>query len=41
MVRYALLRALSLDAGRVSTYESLLRRVWDGRSYASPELVRT
>ena len=37
---YDLLRALSLDAGRVSTYDSLLRRVWGGRSYAGPELVR-
>ena len=37
---YDLLRALSLDAGRVSTYDSLLRRVWGGRSYAGPDLVR-
>ena len=38
---YELLRALSLDAGRVSTYNSLLRRVWGGRQYAGPDLVRT
>ena len=29
---YDLLRALSLRAGRVSTYEALLRQVWSGRS---------
>ena len=29
---YELLRALSLGAGRVLTYESLLRQVWSGRS---------
>ena len=28
---YELLRALSLDAGRVSTYETLMRRVWGRR----------
>ena len=38
---YDLLRALSLEAGRVSTYDSLLRRVWGSRNYAGPELVRT
>ena len=38
---FELLRTLSLDAGRVSTYDSLLRRVWGGRQYAGPELVRT
>ena len=38
---YELLRVLSLDAGQVSTFDSLLRRVWGGRSYAGPELVRT
>ena len=38
---YELLRALSLDAGRVCTYDDLLRRVWGGRAYASPDLVRT
>ena len=38
---YELLRVLSRDAGQVSTFDSLLRRVWGGRSYAGPELVRT
>ena len=38
---YELLRALSLDAGRVCTYDDLLRRVWGGRNYAGPDLVRT
>ena len=38
---FELLRTLSLDVGRVSTYDSLLRRVWGGRNYAGPELVRT
>ena len=38
---FELLRTLSVDVGRVSTYDSLLRRVWGGRQYAGPELVRT
>ena len=38
---YDLLRVLSLDAGRVVTYDTLLRRVWAGRAHASPDLVRT
>ena len=38
---YELLRVLSLDAGQVSTFDSLLRRVWGGRGDAGPELVRT
>ena len=38
---YELLRVLSLDAGQVSTFESLLRRVWGGRGHAGPEQVRT
>ena len=37
---YELLRVLSLNAGRVSTYESLLRQVWGGRVLGDPELVR-
>ena len=36
---YELLRVLSLDAGRVVTYETLLRRVWNGRSNADAKLV--
>ena len=38
---YELLRVLSLNAGRVSTYEALLRQVWGGRHGDGTELVRT
>ena len=37
---YELLRALALDAGRVVTYETLLRRVWSGRDSANAHLAR-
>ncbi len=37
---YELLRALSLNAGRVSTYDALLRRVWGGRIGADAGIVR-
>ena len=37
---YELLRVLSINARRVSTYDSLLRQVWRERS-SDPELVRT
>ena len=37
---YELLRVLSVNAGRVATYEALLRRVWGARA-ADPKLVRT
>ena len=37
---YELLRVLSLDAGRVVTYDTLVRRVWSGRSSADANLVR-
>ena len=37
---YKLLSELSLHAGRVLTYDTLLRRVWDGRHYGDPKLVR-
>ena len=37
---YELLRVLSLDAGRVVTYDTLLERVWAGRSGANPNRVR-
>ena len=37
---FELLRVLSLDAGRVVTYETLLRRVWNGRDSADANLVR-
>ena len=33
-------RAPAPGAGRVATYDALLRRVWSGRSYADPKLVR-
>ena len=38
---YELLRVLSVNAGRVSTYDSLLRQVWSGRDSGDSELVRT
>ena len=38
---YELLRVLSRNAGRVSTYEDLLRQVWGGRQYGDIELLRT
>ena len=38
---YRLLHALSLDAGGATTYESLLRRVWDGRGGSDPQAVRS
>ena len=37
---FELLRALSINAGRVSTYEALLRQVWGGRDYGDADLVR-
>ncbi|MDE0032744.1 MAG: response regulator [Deltaproteobacteria bacterium] len=37
---YDLLRILSLNAGRVSTYETLLRQVWGGRHGADEKIVR-
>ena len=37
---YELLRVLSLDAGRIVTFESLLRRVWANRENADANLVR-
>ena len=37
---YDLLRALSLQAGRVVTYEALLDRVWGERSNRSWKVVR-
>ena len=38
---YELLRMLSHNAGRVSTFEALLRQVWGGRHDGDTELVRT
>ena len=40
LTEYELLRALSLNAGRVSTYDSLLRRVWGEREGADVQRVR-
>ncbi len=37
---YELLRLLAVNAGRVATYDSLLRQVWRGRA-KDPKLVRT
>ena len=37
---YGVLRVLSLNAGRVSTYDSLLRQVWNERSSGDARLVR-
>ena len=38
---YELLRVLSVEAGRVVTYEALLRRLWNGERERDAELVRT
>ena len=38
---YELLRTLSINAGRVTTYDSLFRQVWSGREHADARLVRT
>ena len=38
---YDLLRVLSVNAGRVSTYGSLIRQVWGGQDSGDQELVRT
>ena len=40
-IEYDLLRTLSVNAGRVTTYDSLIRQVWSGREYANSRLVRT
>ncbi len=37
---YGVLRALAINAGRVSTYDYLLRRVWGGKDSGNPKLVR-
>ena len=37
---YEILRALSLDAGRVVTYEALLDGIWSGRKYGGWKVVR-
>ena len=38
---FDLLRSLSVNAGRVTTYDMLLRQVWAGREHANEQLVRT
>ena len=37
---YELLRVLSLNAGRVVTYEALLRQIWGGREAGDMDLIR-
>ena len=37
---YALLRLLSVNAGRVVHFDTLIRRIWDGREGADANLVR-
>ena len=39
-IEYELLRVLSLNAGRVTTYETLLRQIWSGRAAGDIDLVR-
>ena len=38
---YELLRILSMNAGRVVTYESLIRQLWHGPDSGDPDKVRT
>ena len=38
---YELLRVLSMNAGRVTTFEMLRRQVWGERDHATPALIRT
>ena len=38
---FDLLRVLSINAGRVVTYDSLLRQVWGRQEQGDPQLVRT
>ena len=40
VTEYNLLRVLALNAGRVATYDTLLRQVWGGRNHGDPKLVR-
>ena len=37
---YELLRVLSINAGRVMTYDALVRQIWGGRDAGDPKLVR-
>ena len=38
---FELLRLLTLNAGRVSTYDSLIRQIWNGPDSGDPDRVRT
>ena len=38
---FELLRLLTLNGGRVSTYEALIRLLWNGPDPADPDRVRT
>ena len=38
---YELLRVLTVNAGRVATYETLIRQLWDGPDPGDPDRVRT
>ena len=40
VTEYNLLRVLALNAGRVATYDTLLRQVWGGRNHGDSKLVR-
>ena len=40
VTEYELLRVLSLSAGRVVTYDALLRQAWSSRESGGPEVVR-
>ncbi len=40
-IEYDLLRTLSVNAGRVTTYDFLIRQVWSSREHANSRLVRT
>ena len=37
---HEVLRLLSINGERVTTYDALMRRVWEGRGYRNPKLVR-
>ena len=38
---YELLHILSVNAGRVVTYDSLIRQLWNGTDSGDPDRVRT
>ena len=40
VTEFELLRALSLNAGRISTHQWLLARVWAARNHDDPRIVR-